>query len=260
MVISDNRYGLYHPTIPCIILTHQLTIITPFGILQRVLQKIHYRLLNHFNEIWVPDIEKFPSAAGILSHPEKMPGIPVRYIGWLSRFQAFPGPNYYDIVVLLSGPEPQRSMLEKKILKELKEIKGNILLIRGLPGETALPKYEHPIKIRNHLSNKELQEVIQQAEWIICRSGYTTIMELLSLQKKAILIPTPGQTEQIYLAERLRELNWAVSIDQNFFNGSDIISVAGQFSFSLPQPMLSHDPPWLPLLKKLLSPNVALPE
>ena len=260
MVISDNRYGLYHPSIPCIIITHQLTIITPFRILQRVMQQLHYRLLNHFNEIWVPDTERFPSAAGILSHPQRMPGVPVRYIGWLSRFHPSQIPANYHIVVLLSGPEPQRSILENKILHELNGVKGKILLIRGLPGEKALPKIEQPFTFRNHLSSKELQEVMQQAEWIICRSGYSTIMELLSLQKKAILIPTPGQTEQIYLAKRLSKLKWAYSIDQNEFKGSDVVSAAGQFSFSLPQPAYPNEHPWLPLMKKLLSPHVVLPQ
>jgi len=101
---------------------------------------------------------------------------------------------------------------------------------------------------------------MQQAEWIICRSGYSTIMELLSLQKKAILIPTPGQTEQIYLAKRLSKLKWAYSIDQNEFKGSDVVSAASQFGLCLPQAAYSVEHPWLPLMKKLLSPDVVLPQ
>jgi predicted glycosyltransferase len=85
-------------------------------------------------------------------------------------------------------------------------------------------------------------------------------MELLSLQKKAIFISTPGQTEQIYLAKRLSKLKWAYSIDQNEFKGSDVVSAAGQFSFSLPQPAYPNEHPWLPLMKKLLSPHVVLPQ
>jgi uncharacterized protein (TIGR00661 family) len=230
-VISDNRYGLYHETIPCFLITHQLTIKAPFQWVEQLLQRINYRFINHFKACWVPDMAATPGIAGVLSHPEEMPAVPVHYINLLSRFVKESVPVKYDLCVLLSGPEPQRSLLEEKILHQLSGVSARILLVRGRPEDTGLPTVPAHVTVLNHLPGEALGAVIQQSELIICRSGYTTVMELLSLQKKMILIPTPGQTEQEYLAGCLSRAGMAMMIQQGGFELASALARAQQFAF-----------------------------
>lgn len=253
LVISDNRYGLYHPDIPCAMLTHQLTIAVPIRILQNLLQQFHYRLLNRFSIVWVPDLAGSVNAAGLLSHPETMPKVPVQYIGWLSRFHAADKLPTYKYCVLLSGPEPQRTILEEKLLSSFNKIHEKVLFIRGLPGEEDLPITGKHIVCYNHLKEADLQTALQEAEWVISRSGYTTVMELLTLQKKSILLPTPGQTEQAYLAKRLPALGWAFSADQENLQLEKVLKAAENFSFQTPPAGSFESDKWLAEVKRLLS-------
>lgn len=207
VVISDNRYGLYHPSIPCHFITHQLLVKTPMGPwVDRLLQKQLYRFINRFSSCWVPDDPDYPGLAGELSHPAKLPSLPVHYLGPLSRFQPDPmsqPPNpSTDLLVLLSGPEPQRSLLEDIVLKELKQIpRMKVVLVRGLPGSSQIPPTGPDIQVFNHLATPALMGEIANARTILCRSGYSTLMDLLPLGKDCIMVPTPGQTEQEYLAK-----------------------------------------------------------
>ena len=202
-IISDNRYGLYHSGIPCVILTHQLCIQTGMGSLaNRVMQKLHYKLLERFGEVWVPDIEGEWSLAGDLSQTAVRPAN-TTYIGWLSQFETpLPANEQRHILVLLSGPEPQRTMLENKLLEQLSRHTGKVIFVAGKPGGE--PK-NVPAHIAYHevASGKVLLELIMNAHTVICRSGYSTLMDLQLCRKPAILIPTPGQTEQEYLARHL---------------------------------------------------------
>ena len=212
IVISDNRYGLYCTEAYCIFITHQLFIKTGNAFSEKIAQKINYRYINPFNECWVPDIKNKNGLAGELSHPEKMPDLPVKYIGPLSRFKKYEVDPTIEIIAILSGPEPQRSILENILLKQLEFYGEKAVLVRGLPGEHIIPPSKN--RIINHLPANELNELILSAKIIIARSGYSTIMDLAILQKKAILVPTPGQTEQEYLAEILAEKKFCVSADQ----------------------------------------------
>jgi UDP-N-acetylglucosamine transferase subunit ALG13 len=244
---------LYHPDIPCAILTHQLTIAVPVRSIQNLLQQFHYRLLNRFSVVWVPDLAGPINAAGLLSHPEKRPKVPVQYIGWLSRFHATGNLPTYKYCVLLSGPEPQRTLLEEKLLSSFNRIHEKVLFIRGLPGEEHLPITGKHIICYNHLKEADLQTALQEAEWVISRSGYTTVMELLSLKKKSILLPTPGQTEQVYLAKRLPALGWAFSADQENLQLEEVLKAAENFSFQTPPPGSFESDKWLLELKRMLS-------
>lgn len=233
IVISDNRYGLHHKKIKSIFITHQLTIKAPFLLLENWLQKINYYFLNQFNSCWVPDIKGEINAAGILSHPILLPKIPVHYIGLLSRFEKMdPVQKKYDYCIVLSGPEPQRTLFENIILKDINKLEGKILLVRGKPGSDTLLKLNDNIEIANHLSGRLLQQAFLQSETIICRSGYSTIMEILSLQKKSILVPTPGQTEQEYLADILMQQQICFSVQQQVFDLLTVIKEASSFSYT----------------------------
>ena len=223
-VIADNRMGLYHKQIPCVYITHQLTIKTGVGFTESIAQKIHYHYINKFRACWVPDVEGELNLAGELSHPATLPQVPVTYIGLLSRFQKEEFQNKYDVCIILSGPEPQRTVFEKIILADIDKMHGKICLVRGLPQETKIPELNNTsIEIKNHLPADELSITIQQSKIIISRCGYSTVMDLVKLQKKAILVPTPGQTEQEYMAKYLQAQKLFYCVDQKSFSLSEVI-------------------------------------
>jgi uncharacterized protein (TIGR00661 family) len=235
LVISDNRFGLHSKKVPCVFITHQLTIKASIGWLERMMQRINYSYINKFNACWVPDWEGDENVAGLLSHPKKMPTVLVKYLGLLARFERRPiAEKKYDLCILLSGPEPQRTLLEEAILKGIPFIKVNVLLVRGKPNSNETISVPNNVQVKNHLVGIELEQAIQQSEFIISRSGYTTVMELLSLKKKSILIPTPGQTEQEYLGERLMQEGWCFSINQDGFDLIKAIDSAKQFNYGFP--------------------------
>lgn len=234
LVISDNRFGLHSKKIASIFITHQLTVKAPFQWLENCIQKVNYHYINQFKACWVPDVAGIENAAGILSHPVVMPQIPVTYIGLLARFQQTTAIKKYDYCILLSGPEPQRTLLEKKIVVEITADAGEIIIIRGKPGSNETIPVPANVKILNHLPTADLQAVILQSAFIVCRGGYTSLMELLSLQKKLLLIPTPGQTEQEYLAQRLMDHNICVCIPQEQLKVREHFTSIKKFDYQLP--------------------------
>ncbi len=235
-VISDNRYGLHHPDIPCVFITHQLTIKSPLGKwTEKIVQKKNYQYINQFTECWVPDVEGDNNLAGILSHPQKKTVVPVYYIGSLSRFRITNEPvKNNHLLIILSGPEPQRSILENKIIQQVAHYPSTATIVRGLPGSHSLIPSSGMIKFYNHLPAGELNKEMEQAEYIISRSGYSTVMDLVKLKKKSILIPTPGQTEQEYLADYLSKKQIAFCVQQKDFSLTASIKNASQFSYQLP--------------------------
>ena len=252
LVISDNRFGLYTKKIPCIFITHQLTVKAPFVWAEKIIQKINYQFINKFNSCWVPDTAGNNNAAGILSHPVNLPRIKVQYIGLLSRFRFQAEKKQYDYCILLSGPEPQRTLLEEKIMKEIVSVNAKILLVRGKPGSSKVLDVPANVEVTNHLPTQELQAAILQSEYIVCRGGYTSLMELLSLQKKMILIPTPGQTEQEYLAEKLMAENYCFSVTQANFDCLKHFAAAKKFNYRLPSFPLFKEADISDLLKSSL--------
>jgi predicted glycosyltransferase len=236
-IISDNRPGLFHDSIYSVYITHQLQIQSGIGSLaDRLLYGLHKQYYRRFSEVWVPDFETSPGLAGKLSHP-KQHSRNVIYIGPLTRLQKENASSLkYDLMILFSGPEPQRSIFEHEIMEQLHQYNEKVLLVRGLPGTepkpTHLPKN---IEIENHLSAIALSSAIAASSIIICRSGYTTIMDLICLQKKAVLIPTPGQTEQEYLARHLEEHGVFPYIRQFEFDLKEAINRSRNFSFNHPE-------------------------
>ena len=233
-VISDNRYGLYHPRVPSVFMTHQLLVKTPLRSTDALLQTFLYRAINRFQTCWVPDSAEATGLAGALSHPDKKPAIPVTYIGSLSRFTPQEPVLGYYLLVLLSGPEPQRTLLEEKILKQAQLFKNPMLLVRGLPGHTGLPLVPYHVTIINHLPAAALQQAIESAQFVISRCGYSTVMDMTTLQKKCIFIPTPAQTEQLYLAQHLMKSNHALCIAQAKFSLATAVELAAAFPYSIP--------------------------
>lgn len=234
LVISDNRYGLNIPGIPCVFITHQLLIKTPFGTwADRVLQSLNYRAIRRFSRCWVPDIA-IGGLAGELSHPQRMPPIPTRYIGWLSRFgSSADAPTQPLLLVLLSGPEPQRTLLEKEMFRQARVMASTpvyrMVVIRGLPrgGDHPqnLPSW---ITLHHHLPAKALEPLLRDAALVVSRPGYSSVMDLERLGKRALFIPTPGQTEQEYLGPYLAAKGWAYCVDQHAFSLAQALEIAGK--------------------------------
>jgi UDP-N-acetylglucosamine transferase subunit ALG13 len=182
------------------------------------IQKRLYRYINKFTACWVPDWKNIgSSAAGDLSHPKKLPGIPVRYIGCLSRLNNCDnGLKTTGLLIILSGPEPQRTALEDIMMRELRTFEGSGLLIRGVLNDGPVASL-NKITILNYVSSTKLNSLICNADVVICRAGYTSIMDVLKLGKKTVLIPTPGQAEQEYLADRLHQQKRAIMATQKDF-------------------------------------------
>ncbi|HUS00723.1 MAG TPA: glycosyltransferase [Chitinophagaceae bacterium] len=233
-VISDNRFGMYHSKTASVYITHQLLIKTGNSFTERVARRIHFYFIKRYKECWVPDYEQ-SGLAGELSHSQKLPG-KIKYLGALSRFELSVSEKKYDLLISMSGPEPQRTFFEKLILNELLSYHGKVLFIRGLPGKSEELRFENKsVEFRNHLPSKLFNEAILQSEMIIGRCGYTTIMDLVKLQKKAILIPTPGQTEQEYLAQYLMEKKIFFTIRQKDFVLQNVLKEIESFPFAIPE-------------------------
>jgi UDP:flavonoid glycosyltransferase YjiC (YdhE family) len=188
-------------------------------------------LYSRFNRCWIPDFPGEPNLSGDLSHRYRLPAN-AAFIGVLSRFSPGPPPEKkLKLVILLSGPEPQRSSLQKIILKQVLHFEGSCVVLLGQPGKQKRTDLSSTLTTYSHLPAAELQRLIITAEHVICRAGYTSIMDLALLGKKALIIPTPGQTEQEYLADSLSEKGLFLSCRQNEL---DIRAATDQLAFFSP--------------------------
>ncbi len=205
LIISDNRYGFRHPSVPSVLITHQTQPVLPAS--ARTLKKFVWKrleqMMNHFNEVWIPDQQSEHGLSGVLSHNDAHLKKTV-FIGPLSRFSI----NYDSfqkntILAIASGPEPHRTEFEKIVYALAASTPFHFTLLQGKPNEPNHSK-KNNLEIIHHLNTCQLQSLIGKNEIILTRAGYSSIMDMVALRKKAILIPTPGQTEQLYLARHLK--------------------------------------------------------
>lgn len=214
-IISDNRLGLYHDMVPTVFVTHQLQVFS--GNTTWLSTQLHLYFIRKFGYCWIPDYEDERSLSGNLSHSEDR-RIRKRFIGPLSRFTPSANGHYkFDLLVLLSGPEPQRSILEEKVRKLLTDYDGKVLLVRGKVKGEAYRSKKNNLTTYNYLPSDGLQKALQMSKLVLCRSGYSSIMDLAKMGKKAYFIPTPGQYEQEYLADRLSRMGIAPFCAQDDF-------------------------------------------
>jgi uncharacterized protein (TIGR00661 family) len=225
VIFSDNRYGLWNRSVHTIFMTHQLRVIPPgvFRILSGIINSLLRYFIGKFDECWVPDLEGHLNLAGELSHPLNLPP-KVRYLGPLSRFDptkrtdVAPSVDTSDFLVIISGPEPQRSLFENLIIQTVKNSGLTGTIVRGIPEETGEWDLNGNIHIYSHLETQRLSELVLNSGIVICRPGYSGIMDLVVLGKRAIFVPTPGQTEQEYLAKYLMEKKYFFSLQQEKFD------------------------------------------
>ena len=235
-IISDNRYGLFHASIPSVIMTHQLAVQTGFGsIMNRAVQRLHYKYLDRFSATWIVDTAGVPNLAGKLSHPLRLPNS-TKYIGLLSQFEFLnavqTNTKSDTVLVMLSGPEPQRAELSRILWRQVQQYDGKVIFIDGSDKAIAPGDIKPHITYHKRLTSKYLGPVLQDASMVICRSGYSTIMDLVMLNKKAILIPTPGQTEQEYLGKYLHDQKIFYCSKQKDLDLNTAIKEATQFASS----------------------------
>ncbi|MEO5682538.1 MAG: glycosyltransferase [Chitinophagaceae bacterium] len=229
IIVSDNRFGLHNNQVLSVFITHQLRIKTSLGRLtDSFIQKMNYHFINQFDYCVVPDAAGGNNLAGALSHPARKPATKLLYTGVLTAIAKEDLPVTNKLLILLSGPEPQRTILEDILLQQLAHITFPAVLIRGLPSAGRKLSPRDNLTVYDYLSGRQLQQVINAAEIIISRSGYSTIMDLLPLGKKCIFIPTPGQAEQEYLAAWLKDKNYACSGLQHNFSLPLLIEEASE--------------------------------
>ena len=213
-IISDNRFGVRCKNVPSIYMTHQMNVFS--GNTTFLTTLLHQKVISKFDGCWIPDYNDDSSLAGILSDVNSS-NIDIKYIGALSRFTYREVPKKLNLLILLSGPEPQRTILEKIIFDELKEYDKKVLIVRGIISDKQEITRIKNIKIINYMLKEELENSINESEFILARSGYSTIMDLEKLKAKAFFIPTPGQFEQEYLAKHLEQKKIAPYSNQQDF-------------------------------------------
>jgi len=221
-VISDNRFGLWSKEIPCVFITHQLMVKSPFG--EKFIHRLNTNYISKYSECWIPDAPLLEGGgerglSGDLSHKFPLPKN-AKYIGVLSRFFADSQNDKakYDLLVILSGPEPQRTVFEKKILEQLALTSTSALIVQGITEKNERIRISKNVEMVSHFTSEELQKEILSSEIILCRPGYSSVMDLAVLGKKAIFVPTPGQTEQEYLAKYFSGKKIAYSVSQKKFD------------------------------------------
>lgn len=214
-IISDNRLGIYSKSVPSVFITHQINVLS--GNTTWLSSKLHQRYIKKFTECWVPDQIGTPNLSGKLGHSSTRLNN-LKYIGPLSRFEKIEQPITYHLLVILSGPEPQRTFLENKLMDEFINYEHKILLVRGVVEDKITTTKHKNITLINYMTTVDLEQAINQSDVVLCRSGYTTIMDLAKLEKKAFFIPTPGQFEQEYLAKNLEEQGLVPYCDQDQFS------------------------------------------
>jgi hypothetical protein len=219
LIISDNRYGIYSRKVKSVIITHQLRPYIPgfFHFFEPVVQQILKKWISKFDECWIPDFDSANSLAGQLSHVSHTPAH-YKYIGCLSRFLPSQSPSRRGdfILAIVSGPEPARSQFYNLLRWQLKESGQMAILIGGQPNVTTKYKRDGNLLEINHLSSFRLNFLMNRCKFVICRSGYSSLMDLVATHTPALLVATPGQTEQQYLSKYLMGQNrfFAVSQDE----------------------------------------------
>lgn len=214
-IISDGRYDMYSKTIPSFFISHQMRIMNPLRIqlFERGSETFNKFFFKRFKEIIIPDFKE-DNLSGDLSHNlKKIDENKLHYVGILSDFSHRDLNKDIDYFISLSGPEPQRSILERKIISQIHDLQGKIVMSLGKTEEEEIPEQKN-IQTYTYLTKEKREELLNRSKLVISRSGYSTIMDLAVIGSKALLIPTPGQIEQEYLAGHLKKTNTCYTTSQ----------------------------------------------
>ena len=219
-IVSDNRFGIHITEIPSYFISHQLRFLAPgrVKLFEMATEGFNYSFFkNSFSKFLVPDFKK-DSLSGDLSHNLKyFKERQVDYLGILSDLRKKEVSQDIDYFISISGPEPQRTIFEHKVLEQAPRLKGRVVVALGAPDAPG-EKGNGDLRIFGYLNRREQEDVMNRAKLVITRPGYSTLMELVALEKKALFVPTPGQTEQVYLAKYHSKQGNFYSVDQNSLN------------------------------------------
>jgi UDP:flavonoid glycosyltransferase YjiC (YdhE family) len=234
LIISDNRLGVYSDRIPSLFITHQLRYHLPWIAWPAELAGIPINSYLHgkFDRVIVPDNPPGPcSLAGKLSRAETaLTRSRAYYAGILTSTRRREVKEDLDYLILISGPEPQRTRLEERLLPQARALPGTVAVLLGSPGRAGMGESDGRCTVQSYASTEEKEILMNRARFIICRSGYTTMMELAELGKRhALLIPTPGQPEQEYLAGYYERNGWFPAREQHRINLREDLKLAGEY-------------------------------
>ncbi len=219
LVVSDHRYGGYSDSVPSVFLSHQIRLLTPPALrpTEALGAGVHRFVHSRFRHVLVPD--EAHGAEGLLSgRLSRVRNTGSRYIfsGILSSVNRREGVERdIDVLFSISGPEPQRSILEVKLRARLDQVPGRKVMVLGRPESRRVETPADDLTIYAHPDRQEMEDLMNRARLIVSRPGYSTLMELAELGTPALLIPTPGQTEQLYLAARMRRMGWLHAVEQD---------------------------------------------
>ena len=149
----------------------------------------------------------------------------IHYIGALSDFKKKNLDKDIDYLISLSGPEPQRSILEQVLLDQLSYLNGKIVMTLGKT-EIESQQILDNITTYSFLTKSQREILLNKANMVIARSGYSTIMDLGVIHTKGLLIPTPGQIEQEYLGKYHNKKGTFYSIPQSHLKLSEVVEKA----------------------------------
>ena len=254
LILSDNRFGFYSRNAKSIYMTHQRRIAFPKALsaVEPLGQLWHASVMKRFDEVWVPDYETPPGLAGNMSHVAHCPR-PLKYVGALSRFSEIDEAKVDDstdcvgvlsgsvpsfkFVAVVSGVEPARSRFEEKLKQAFLKISGNHCIIQGRPAAGIKTWTEGNVQFFTHLPDADFAKVVQGAEWVVSRGGYSTVMDMAYLGAKCVFVPTPGQYEQIVLGDELSRTGFANCIDERSLNDENLLSLVNRrLDVKIPKP------------------------
>lgn len=229
-IISDNRYGVRNKQIPSYLITHQLRFHMPVRKLEGLSILFNRLIFKGFTGVWVIDSgDVNMNLSGDLSHNNPLSSHPkVRYMGLWSDLNPRETTEDIDLLAILSGPEPQRALFEKILLDQFSRLTGNFVLVRG----TEKPEITdmNAVKIIGFADRDLISDLMSRSRMVICRSGYTSAMDLVRMRKKAIMVSTPGQTEQEYQADLYHKRGWFYSVSQDELDLTVDLTRAKEFS------------------------------
>ncbi len=202
-VVSDSRFGIRSDKVSSFQVSHGLRFIAPRRnrLVEIGMEYIYHRCFGRQARFVVPDFAS-NGLSGALSHglrfvsPQR-----VSYIGILSGINQVETDHNIDCYVSISGPEPQRTILQDIVLKQVNDVPGRVVVSLGKPEDAGRSWRQGSVEVHSYVNRIQQQVLMNRSRLIVSRSGYTTMMELAELGKTALLIPTPGQTEQEYLAD-----------------------------------------------------------
>jgi len=241
LIISDSRYGVYSRGVPTYFIVHQLhfKLWGIFKFIEFLGEWFNIFMFRRYEKVIIPDVKSDKNLTGDLTHSGKIITHPkLHYLGVFCSVSEINIKQDIDYFFSISGPEIQRTLFEEIILDQISHIPGKKVLVLGKPDDEQVYENIENTEIYSHVNREKQNELLNRAKFVVCRSGYTTVMELIALKKSALMIPTPGQTEQEYLARHYQSTGIFHIAMQD---GLDLVSEFNKIQDSV-KPDMDHIP------------------